>query len=112
MRRHLQIGAWILLAISFASNVYLMLLLVDAGVILDNTQTKFDQLWNRRKEALTIINHAWVGRSATDLEELANELKDHGIKVSLDGDAREIGDFLFEVEDGVVTEVRDLDSTH
>lgn len=101
---------WLGLVLSLVGNVYLIMLLVDAGIVLDNAKSEVDLLWNRRELALEIIRLEWVGRPTSELDKLAGELKGDGVLVGLDGDSREIGDFIFDVEDGVVTDVRDLDS--
>lgn len=98
------------LLLSLAGNVYLLVLLVDAGVVLDNARSEADLLWERRQLALEIIRRQWVGRPAAELDDLARDLAGGGVLVGREGDVREIGDFLFEVEEGVVTGVRDLDS--
>jgi hypothetical protein len=98
------------LALSLVGNVYLILRLVDAGIVLDNATSEVDLLWKRRQVALEIISRGWVGRPVGELDEVAGDLNDDGVLVGHDGDAREIGDFIFEVENGLVTDVRDLDS--
>jgi hypothetical protein len=63
----------ILLIVSFAGNLYLGLLLLDAGIVLDNAQSVADQLWDRRKVALHIMRRDWIGRSAEEVDDLARE---------------------------------------
>ena len=53
---------WLGLVLSLVGNVYLIMLLVDAGIVLDNAKSEVDLLWNRRELALEIIRHEWVGR--------------------------------------------------
>lgn len=100
----------VLLILSLAGNVYLGFLLSNAGVIVDNAQSVADQLWYRREPALQIMRRNWVGRSASDVDELAEELNRRGVILGREGELREIGSFLFYVEDGVVVDVQDFDS--
>jgi len=95
--------------IALAAIVYLTVLLVNAGKIADDARSETDLLWERRNVALKIISHDWVGRPASELDALAIELKANGVIVDTEEDAREIGDFVFKVEDGIVTEVYDFD---
>lgn len=111
MRKLVLIALVLSLALSLGANLYLFLLLLDAGIQLDNARSVVDILWERRQLALELINREWVGRSVNELEELASELEEDGILVGHDKDGREIGDFMFSVEGGIVTEVRDLDSS-
>lgn len=100
----------ILLVASLAGNLYLGFLLLNAGVVLDNAQSVADQLWDRRKVALFIMRKDWIGRSATKVDDLARELEREGVVIGLERDLREIGDFVFYIEEGVVVDVRDIDS--
>jgi hypothetical protein len=104
------LALWVGLAASVAGNIGLTLLLVNAGVLVDAAQSQADILWERRQLALDIIQRDWLGRPANELDALASALAADGVMVGVEGKTREIGDFLFLVEDGVVTAVRDLDS--
>lgn len=103
-----RIGIALGLAVSLAANVYLFVLLVDAGIVVDNANSQADALWERRNVALRIIRLDWIGRPARELEALASELEADGVIIDSEGNAREIGDFVFEVEDGIVTAVYDF----
>lgn len=100
----------ILLVLSLAANLYLGFLLVDAGIIVDNAQTVAERLWDRRELALDIMRRDWVGRPASEVDALAEELGKEGFITGTEGEVREIGSFLFYVEDGVVVNVEDLAS--
>lgn len=108
-RQLVRTGIGLVIGLLLAGNLYLAFLLIDAGVSLDGAKSEVDVLWKRRQEALAILNRDWVGRPASELDALAEDVESQGFLVSRDGETREIGDFLFEVEDGVVKEVRDLD---
>lgn len=98
------------LLLSLAANVLLCGLLLDAGLTLDGAEVQAEVLRNRRREALLIIGHGWIGRRAIALDELARALEGKGVLVGRDGGTREIGDYFFDVEEGIVTGVRDLSS--
>lgn len=100
----------ILLIVSVAANLYLGFLLLDAGIVLDNARSVADQLWDRREVALHIMRRDWIGRSADEVDDLAQELKREGVIVGVEGNVREIGEFLFYIDDGVVVDVQDFES--
>lgn len=101
---------WIVLAVSLIVNLVFSALLLDAGIMLDNARSQVDLLWERREQALEIMRRDWLGRSADEVDSLARDLEAQGIPIGTEGDTREIGDFLFEIKDGLVTHIRDLDS--
>lgn len=103
---------WSLLVLSLVGNVYLAILLLDAGIVLDNARSEVDVLWERRQVALKIINRCWAGRHVDELNELAGRLERQGVLVDPDRDGLEVGDFIFYVEGGLVTRVRDMSSTN
>ena len=100
----------LLLAASLAANVYLAFLLLDAAVALDDAHSVANQLFERRELALQILRRDWIGRSVGEVEALAEELRKQGVITGVDGSLREVGDFLFVIEDGAVVDVQDLDS--
>lgn len=100
----------VLLVLSLAGNLYLGFLLLDAGITLTYAESTSEQLWERRQLALEIMRRDWLGRSASEVDDFARELEKEGIMIGTDGEIREIGDFLFYVEDGVVVDVQDLGS--
>lgn len=100
----------VLLLLSLAGNLYLGFLVLDAGIALNDSQSVVDQLWDRRQLALEIMRRDWIGRPASEVDALARELEAGGSIVGREGETREIGDFQFYVEDGIVVDVQDLDS--
>lgn len=100
----------VLLVLSLAGILYLGFLLLDAGIIVDNAQTVAEDLWDRRQLALDIMRRDWVGRPASEVDALAEELGKEGVITGTEGELREVGSFLFYVEDGVVVDIEDRDS--
>jgi hypothetical protein len=101
---------WVTIALSAATNVYLALLLLNGGFELDDARSVAEQLLKRREVVLEILKRDWVGRPVASVDKLAADLKRKGVVVGVEGKEREIGDFLFEIKDGIVIDVRDLDS--
>lgn len=98
------------LALSLLANVYLAVLLLSAGVSVDHAQSSSVHLWNRRAEALQILNREWAGRPLDEVLALATEMEEAGMMVKRHEETIEIGDFDFEIAEGVVKAVRDVDS--
>ena len=103
-----RVGIVLGLAASLAVNAYQFVLLVDAGIVVDNAKSQAEALWERRNVALRILRFDWIGRPATDLDALASELEADGVIIDSEGNSLEIGEFVFEVEDGFVTSVDDF----
>jgi hypothetical protein len=110
MRKLLVISLVVSLLLSLGANLYLLLLLLDAGIQLDNVRSEVDRLSERRQLALDLLNRHWVGRTVDEVDGLAKELSEDGVLIGREGELREIGEFVFYVESGTVTEVRDFDS--
>lgn len=109
-KRKTNLALWLGLAVSLIGNAWLFLLLVDAGILIDNAQSTTENLWERRQLAIEIMKRDWLGRPVSALEDLARDLKADGVIVKTRGQTHEIGSFLFDVEGGVVIDVRDFDS--
>lgn len=102
-----SIVVWFALAISLVGNLWLFVLLVNAGAHVGDARSQVETLKERRTTALEILRYEWMGRSVSDLDTMKDDLAAQGVRVDVEGETREIGTFIFEVEEGVITEVRD-----
>jgi hypothetical protein len=101
---------WVLFCLALLAAIYLLVLLLDAGMALDNSRTQTSHLRQRSELALTIVRKEWVGKDATQVVDLSKELEQQGVIVGPESkSAFGIGDFIFETKDGVVTNVRYID---
>jgi hypothetical protein len=101
---------WVLFALALVGAVVAFGLLLNAGSALDSARSQATHLRARGEVALTIIRKQWIGRDAAEVVELVAEMDQQGViaKRGTDG-SFEIGDFVFETKDGVVTHVRYFD---
>jgi hypothetical protein len=101
---------WLLFCLSLIATTYLLILLFDAGLALDDSRTQSSHLRKRSELALMIARKDWIGRSSKSVEDLATELEQQGITAKRREDGSfEIGTVVFETRDGVVTQMRYFD---
>ena len=101
---------WIFFGIALLGAIYLFVLLLNAGMELDNARSQTTYLRERSDLALTIVRKEWVGKDTASVIELSKELERQGVVVGPESSsAFGIGDFIFETKGGVVTEVRYID---
>ncbi|HPN80205.1 hypothetical protein [Dokdonella sp.] len=101
---------WTLFAASILAALFLFVLLLNAGVALDDSKLEVLRLRERSELVLRITRKDWIGKEATSVADLAHEIGRQGVitKRTKDG-SFEIGDLIFEIKDGVVTQVRYFD---
>jgi len=97
---------WILFGLALLGFLGLFVLLLNAGVALDDARSQTTHLRERSDLALSIVRNDWIGKDTARVVELSNELGRQGVIVGVEGGAFEIGDFIFETTDGVITDVR------
>jgi len=100
---------WILFGLTFLASLYLLVLLLNGGVALDNARSEVTRLRERSNLALSIVRKDWLEKKAASLAELSIELERQGVIVGVEGDTLKVGDFIFETKGDVVTEVRYID---
>lgn len=101
---------WFAFSISLAANVFLLAKWLDAGVVVDHLRSEASRQRARSELSLVLVSRAWVGRSSGDLTVLSSDInREAGAGMSFEGDAVELGDLVFEVKSGVITEVRYID---
>lgn len=100
---------WIFFGVALAAAVYLLVLLLDAGVALDNARSQVTYLRERSDLALSIVRKNWIGKDAARVADLSKELERQGVIVGVEGNDFKVGDLIFETKGGVVTGVRYFD---
>lgn len=101
---------WFLFGLSLLAALYLCVLLMNAGVALDDARSQVARLQERNELVLSIARKDWIGKEVVRVAVLANELERQGVIVKKTKDGSfEIGDLIFEIKDGVVTQVRYFD---
>ena len=101
---------WIFVGLAFLAVIYLFVLLLNTSVALDDARAYSARLRERGVLALSIEREGWVGKDIASVTWLSGELERRGVIVGSEGDGVfEIGDFIFETKDGVVSEVRYID---
>jgi len=101
---------WIFFGLASLTAIYLFVLLLNAGVALDDARSYSTHLRERSDLALSIVRKDWIGKDAASVTELSKELERQGVIVGPESNsAFGIGDFIFETKGGVVTEVRYID---
>ncbi|WP_407353089.1 hypothetical protein [Luteimonas sp. R10] len=101
---------WVALSISLIANVYLFAKFLDAGIMLDNSQSEMKRQRARSELSLAIINKSWIGKSSYSFSVLSKELEGKaGVIAGVEGNAIELGDLVVETKDGVITEVHYID---
>ena len=100
---------WILLAVLFVAVLYLLALLLNAASALDDARSEVMRLRERSDLALAVVRRDWLGRDVASLTDLSRVLEKSGVIVGTEGASVEIGDFIFETKDGLVTVVRYID---
>ena len=105
-----RLAPWLLLAVSLVGNLYLLILLLDAGVSLDGARSQVERLRERSDLALFVVRKEWIGKELASVVALSEEIGRQGVIVKRTPDGSfEIGDVIFEIRDGTVTQVRYFD---
>ena len=101
---------WIFFGAALSAAFYLFVLLLDAGITLDNARSYSTRLRERSDLALSIIRRDWTGKDVALVVALSKEFEEQGVisKRTKEG-SFEIGDFIFEIDGDVVTGVRYFD---
>jgi hypothetical protein len=94
------------LAVSCACNVFLAYRWIDAGVTIDHLLVDGQHLRDRAALCLAALNAAWRGRSESDLNRLAEEMKGRA-EIALTREERfaSLGDLRFELVNGKIASV-------
>lgn len=100
---------WIFFGLALVAALYLFVLLLNGGVALDDARSEVVRLRARSDLALSIIRKDWIGKDATSIAELSKELERQGVIVGVEDSVFEIGDFIFETQGSLVTEVHYID---
>ncbi len=100
---------WIFFCLALLAVIYLFVLLLNGGDALDDARSEVARLRERSDLALTIVRKDWIGREVASVNNLSNEFKRHGVIVGVEDGTFKIGDFLFETQRGLVTEVHYID---
>jgi len=105
----IKVLQWITLCLLLLSVPYFLVLLLDAGVALDDARSQVTYLRQRSDLALSIVRKDWIGKDAASIAKLSKELERQGVPVRVEEEAYEIGDVIFQSKGGLVTEVRYFD---
>lgn len=100
---------WILFVLSLLAAIYLFVLLLNAGVALDNARSQTSFLRERSNLALLIVRKEWIGENVEHLVELYKEFERQGVVVGIEKNNFKIGDIIFETKNNVVTELHYID---
>lgn len=100
---------WVFFSLTLLAAIYLFVLLLDAGVALDNARSQTTYMRERSDLALTIVRKEWIGKGSKHLADLSKELEQQGVIVGSEGNDYKIGDFIFETNNGVVSGVHYID---
>lgn len=100
---------WVFSGLVLAAAIYVCILLLNAGVALDDARSEVARQRERNSLALSVIREEWVGRKAADVAVLSIEFERQGVIVGTEGEDFEIGDLIFEVKKGVVADVHYID---
>ncbi|MEW6301752.1 MAG: hypothetical protein AB1671_29155 [Thermodesulfobacteriota bacterium] len=100
---------WLLFGAAVLAALYVFTLLLNAGSMLDDSRSEASRLRDRSNLALEILRKDWVGRDVTAVASLSEELAQKGVIVGSEEGAVEVGDLVFVVKSGVITEVRYID---
>jgi hypothetical protein len=101
---------WLLVCLSFLGNLYLFVLLLDAGALIDGARSSVERLRERSDLALFIVRQEWVGKEVAGVRALSDEIGRQGVIVkNLPDGSFEVGDLIFETKEGIVTQVRYFD---
>jgi hypothetical protein len=97
---------WILFSLTLVMSLYFFVLLLNAGSAISDARSEESYHKKNRDFVLKILRKDWIGRSKSEVNDLANEFKDQGEIVKLSGDTFMVGGVVFETRDGIVKEVR------
>lgn len=100
---------WIFFGLALLAVLYLFVLLLNGGSALNDARSEVVRLRERSDLALSLVRKDWIGREAARVKVLSKEFERQGVIVGIEGDAFKIGDFIFETQDGLVTEVHYID---
>lgn len=100
---------WILFCSALLATLYSFFLLLNGGVALDNARSEVDRLKERSNLALSIVQEEWIGKNSSKLLDLSQRFEKEGVIVKRKGSTHEIGDIIFETENGIVVDVRYFD---
>src|SRR5687768_5665413 len=101
--------SWGVAALLVVVASYFGLLLLDAGVSLDNARSEVNRLRERSGFALELIRREWLGKSVATVESLSEEFRRKGVIVSVQAGTITIDDVIFDIEAGKVRSVRYID---
>jgi hypothetical protein len=104
----LKILPWVLFGLSCLVVGWLAIMLLNAGVALDNSRSQAIFLKDRSELALTIIRRDWTGVERSRVSKLSENLQREGAIVGVEGDSIKIGDFIFVTDKGLVKSVQYL----
>ena len=100
---------WIFFGLALVAALYLFVLLLNGGGALDDARSEVARLRKRSDLALAIVRKNWIGRDAASVNKLSKEFEQQGVIVGVENGVIEIGDFIFEVQGDLVTEVHYID---
>jgi hypothetical protein len=100
---------WILFGLALLGVIYAFVLLLNAGSALDSARSEAARQRERSGLALSIIRKEWVGKDAEGVVTLSREFEKQGVVVGTEDGSLEIGDLIFEIKQGSVTDVRYID---
>jgi len=100
---------WILFGLALLGAIYACILLLNAGSALDSARSEAARQRERSDLALSIIRKEWIGKDAEGVATLSREFEKQGVIVGTEDGSLEIGDLIFEIKQGSVTDVRYID---
>lgn len=100
---------WIISIVTTAGFGWALFLLLDSGIALDDARSEVARQRERSNQLISIICSDWVGRPSQEVELLSKLMSDQGVLVGKDDEDVEIGDVIFELKQGTVTNVRYID---
>lgn len=100
---------WIISIVTTAGFGWALFLLLDSGIALDDARSEVARQRERSNQSISIICSDWVGRPSQEVELLSKLMSDQGVLVGKDDEDVEIGDVIFELKQGTVTNVRYID---
>lgn len=85
------------------------LLLINAGLELDNARSETSRQRDRSNISLLIINSYWKGKDQSELDKIIPIVQQPGMVIEKETELVQIGDLLFHLRNGKIYDVIYLD---
>lgn len=100
---------WVFSLAFLIAALYFFILLINAGISMDGAQSRADRLQERSKTSLYMLKKKWVGEPRSAVLTASKKLEIEGEIVKDYPEVIEVGDIIFDVKDGKVSDVRYMD---